>query len=50
MSAYRWGAIIVYSVVGTVCVKELIPVGLWMYWMLLPVCSVGLVSTLIMED
>jgi hypothetical protein len=50
MSLYRFGAIIMYTAVATVCVKELIPVGMWMYWMLLPVCSVGLVTTLIMED
>lgn len=50
MSLYRFGAIITYTAVATVCIKELIPVGMWMYWMLLPVCSVGLVTTLIMED
>jgi len=32
MSLYRFGAIIMYTAVATVCIRELIPVGLWMRW------------------
>ena len=50
MSLYRWGATVLYTAIGAYSLQALIPNGFWLHLLMLPVCSAGLIATLIMED